>query len=138
MIPQALFAMLASARLGAVHAVVFGGFGATALAQRIDACKPRVILTASCGLEGASKVVAYKPLVHGAIAKAKHHPEKVLVWQRPQLKWDVVDREVGERDWKEVVTSARRKGIKADAVVTDSSAGLYIIYTSGESGLEHP
>ena len=82
-VPEAVFAMLACARLGLVHSVVFGGFASKELATRIDDAKPRVILTASCGIE-AARVIAYKPLLDAAIDLAEHVPERCIVFQRPQ------------------------------------------------------
>jgi propionyl-CoA synthetase len=86
MVPEALVAMLACARLGAVHSVVFGGFAANELAVRIDDCTPKAIVSASCGIEGA-KVVPYKPLLDSAIAIARHKPSVCVILQRPQLAW---------------------------------------------------
>lgn len=134
MIPPAVFALLAISRLGALHAVVFGGFSATALAQRIDACAPRVIMTASCGIEGAKGPASYKPMIQGAIRRSKAKPERVLVWQRPQLRWDPLDRDAGERDWRKSVNSAKGRGVRAESVPVRSNDGIYIIYTSGTTG----
>ncbi|KAF2402296.1 acyl-coenzyme A synthetase [Trichodelitschia bisporula] len=134
MIPAALFAMLAINRIGAIHAVVFGGFSAPSLAQRIDASKPRAIMTASCGIEGNKGPISYKELIRGAIAKCSDEPQKVIVWQRDQLRWDPVIKENGERNWQRLVKSARNRGLKADAVPVRSNDGVYIIYTSGTTG----
>ena len=133
MIPAAIFAMLAISRLGAIHAVVFGGFSATALAQRIEASRPRAVLTASCGIEGAKGPLNYQPFVQGALAKSSHKPEKTIVWQRDQLRWDI-DKSKGERNWQRLVKSASNRGLKADCVPVRSTDGLYIIYTSGTTG----
>ena len=84
MVPQALMAMLACARLGAIHSVVFGGFAAHELAVRIDDARPRVVVSASCGLEGA-RTIAYKPLLDAALDEAEHAPQHCLILQRPQL-----------------------------------------------------
>ncbi|EEH22449.1 hypothetical protein PABG_04660 [Paracoccidioides brasiliensis Pb03] len=135
MIPAALFAALAIARLGAIHAAVFGGFAATSLAQRIEASKPRAIMTASCGIEGSKGIMNYKPLVQGAIAKSSFKPEKVIVWQRNELRWNPMLKLEGERNWQRIVTSGRRRNIRAVAVPVKSQEGLYIIYTSGTTGL---
>ena len=132
MIPAALFAILAISRLGAIHTVVFGGFAPASLAQRIDASKPRVIMTASCGIEGAKGPVDYRPFIKGSLEKSSFKPEKILVWQREQVRWSPMDRNKGERHWQKLVDSARRRGVKADPVPVKSSDGLYIIYTSGE------
>lgn len=134
MIPAALIGILATARLGAIHAVVFGGFSASSLAQRIDACKPRLILTASCGIEGAKGPLPYQPLVQGAVQSSKHKPSKTLVWQREQSRWDPVVKEDGERNWQRLVKSAKNRGLKAENVSVKSTDGLYIIYTSGTTG----
>lgn len=134
MIPAALIAMLATVRLGACHAVVFGGFSPTALAQRIDACHPRVIMTASCGIEGAKGPVSYKPLIHEAQQKSSFKPAKTLIWQRDQMRWDPISRENGERNWQRLVKSARNRGLKAEAVPVKSDDPVYIIYTSGTTG----
>lgn len=131
MIPAALFALLAIARLGAIHAVVFGGFSPPALAQRMEACKPRAIMTASCGIEGAKGASSYQPLIESAVDKSSHKPPKIIVWQRDQLRWDPIKKEKGERNWQRLVKSAKNRGLKADAVPVKSSDGLYIIYTSG-------
>lgn len=117
MIPAALIGILAAVRLGAVHAVVFGGFAAASLAQRIDASRPAAVLTASCGVIGAGKPpLAYQPLVREAVRLAGHKPRRVLVWQRPEVlaadgagagvrwRWDGLDRAAGERDWGKVVS----------------------------------
>jgi len=82
MILAALFAMLAIARLGAIHAVVFGGFSPPSLAQRVEASRPKVIMTASCGIEGNKGPMGYKHLIENAIKKSKFKPQKVIVWQR--------------------------------------------------------
>ncbi len=135
MIPQALISSLAVARLGAIHAVVFGGFGANALAQRIDSAAPKVMLTASCGLESVEKKVDYQPMVRNALKLSKVKPTKVLIWNRPQLPWPGgMDESSGEIDWEKAVDDAKAKGMKADCVPVRSEDGLYIIYTSGTTG----
>jgi propionyl-CoA synthetase len=131
MIPAALIGILATVRLGAIHAVVFGGFSANSLAQRIEASNPKVILTASCGIEGAKGPLPYQPMVRGAIEQSSHKPSKVLVWQREQKRWDDVRKEDGERQWQRLVKSARNRGLRAENVPVKSTDGLYIIYTSG-------
>ncbi|OMP81584.1 Acyl-CoA synthetase short-chain family member 3, mitochondrial [Diplodia seriata] len=135
MIPAALFAMLAVARLGAVHAVVFGGFSSGSLAQRIEASKPSAILTASCGIEGAKGPLGYQKLVQEAVQKSSFKPPKTIIWQRDQLRWDPVAKENGERNWQRIVKSGRNRGVKAGPVPVKSTDGLYIIYTSGTTGL---
>ncbi|KAI9712304.1 MAG: hypothetical protein M1820_001517 [Bogoriella megaspora] len=134
MIPAALFALMAIARLGAIHTVVFGGFSAPSLAQRIEASKPKAVMTASCGIEGSKGPMSYKPLVQGAIEQSPFKPPKVLVWQREELRWDPVEKEGGERNWQRLVKSAKNRGVKADCVPVESGEELYIIYTSGTTG----
>lgn len=133
MIPAALFAILAIARLGAIHTVVFGGFAPASLAQRIEASKAILVMTASCGIEGTKGPVSYKPFIEQAIEKSSHKPKKVLIWQREQLRWDPIEREKGEQVWQDLVESATDRKIKANAVSVGSDEGLYIIYTSGKS-----
>lgn len=132
MIPAALFGLLAIARLGAIHAVVFGGFSPPSLAQRIEASKARFILTASCGVEGAKGPMSYQPYIRSAVQKSSFKPERVIVWQRDQLKWDSFKEKEGERDWKRLVMSANKRGLQAPTVAVKSNDGLYIIYTSGK------
>lgn len=132
MIPAALFAMLAIARLGAIHAVVFGGFSSGSLAQRIEASKPSAILTASCGIEGAKGPLGYQKLVQEAVQKSSFKTPKTIIWQRDQLRWDPVAKENGERNWQRIVKSGKNRGIKARPVPVRSTDGLYIIYTSGK------
>lgn len=134
MIPAALIGILATVRLGAVHAVVFGGFSASSLAQRIEASTPRVILTASCGVEGAKGPLPYRPLVKGAIEQSKHKPSKTIIWQRDVSRWDSVEKEQGERNWQRLVKSAKARGVTAENVAVRSNDSLYIIYTSGTTG----
>lgn len=127
MIPEALFAMLACARIGAVHSVVFGGFAAPELAKRIDDAKPRLLLTASCGIEG-QRLVAYKPIVDQALELAVHSVDRVLLLQRPQLRAGAI---VGrDLDWAETLSAAQPVGCVAMA----STDPLYILYTSGTTG----
>ncbi|KAL8852615.1 MAG: hypothetical protein Q9221_002495 [Calogaya cf. arnoldii] len=135
MIPAALFAILAIARLGAIHTVVFGGFAPASLAQRIEASKAVAVLTASCGIEGGKGPTSYKPFIEQAVEKSSHKPGRVLIWQRQQLVWDPINEDNGERDWQELVKSAKDRKIKAEAVPVNSHDGLYIIYTSGTTGL---
>lgn len=134
MIPASMFALMAIARLGAIHAVVFGGFSSPALAQRIESSEARVVMTASCGIEGAKGPMGYQKLIEGALEKSRFKPDRVLVWQREQLRWDHINRERGERDWQRLVKSARNRGVRADPVPIKSNEGLYIIYTSGTTG----
>jgi len=127
MIPQAVIAMLACARIGAVHSVVFGGFAAKELAIRIDDAEPKVIVSASCGIEIA-KVIPYKPLLDNAIEIATHKPSSCIVYQREQLTADMISGR--DQDWETQMSSA--KGIAAVSV--KSTDPLYILYTSGTTG----
>ena len=130
MVPETLFAMLACARLGAIHSVVFGGFAPLELAKRIDDAEPVVVLTASCGIEGA-KVIAYKPLVDEALALARHKPGNVLVLQRPEIMADLTDGR--DHDWDALGTKTADDPVPACAAVA-SADPLYILYTSGTTG----
>lgn len=131
MIPEAAFAMLACARLGAVHSVVFGGFAAKELATRIDDATPKLILTATCGIE-PTRVVEYKPLLDGALALASHKPEACLVLQRPQA--DASMHASRDKNWRSLVAAAKAAGRKADCVEVAATDPLYILYTSGTTG----
>ncbi|KAH8770757.1 AMP-binding enzyme [Diaporthe sp. PMI_573] len=133
MIPAALIGILATSRLGAIHTVVFGGFAANALAQRIADAKPVVILTASCGIEGTKPPIDYKPLIKEAIEISGHRPKRTLIWQREQLSWRL-DETDGEQDWFELARRARLRGVKAECVPVDSNDAVYIIFTSGTTG----
>ena len=133
MIPAALIAMYAVNRLGAVHAVVFGGFAPNALAQRIEACKPVAVLTASCGIDGNKPPIAYQPLVEEAVRISAHKPSRTLVWQRPQVRWNI-DRSSGQATWQKLVRSARARQVKAACVPVASTDPVYIIHTSGTTG----
>jgi propionyl-CoA synthetase len=132
MIPEAVYAMLACARLGAVHSVVFGGFAAPELAVRIDDARPAAVLTASCGLEG-SKVIDYMPLLNRAIelAAPANRPLHVVVKQRPQSPWPAERLEPGrDLDWDAALAAAAPAG----CVSVPSTHPLYILYTSGSTG----
>lgn len=131
MIPEAVMAMLACARIGAVHSVVFGGFAATELATRLDDAKPVAILSASCGIEGA-RMVAYKPLLDKAIELAKHKPNACLVLQRPMLEAALTSGR--DFDWAEAVKLAKANGRKAGCATVAATDPAYILYTSGTTG----
>ncbi len=124
MVPEAVVAMLACARLGAVHSVVFGGFAAHELAIRVDDARPKVVVSASCGIE-VSKVVAYKPLLDRAIELARHKPEHCVILQRPQADASMVAGR--DLDWDTLMATAQ----PADCVPVAATDPLYILYTSG-------
>jgi propionyl-CoA synthetase len=125
--PEAVIAMLACARIGAVHSVVFGGFAAPELASRIDDARPQVVIAASCGIEGA-KVLPYQPILREAYAIAAHQPGHTIYWQREQHAADLAVE--GERDWSEVCAAAE----PAQCVPVAATDPLYILYTSGTTG----
>lgn len=131
MVPEAAFAMLACARIGAVHSVVFGGFAAKELATRIDDAEPKVILTATCGIE-PTRVVEYKPLLDGAIEMARHKPQTCVVLQRPQA--DASMHATRDKNWRTLVAAAKAAGRKADCVEVAATDPLYVLYTSGTTG----
>lgn len=136
MIPSAIFAMLATLHLGAMHAVVFGGFAAASLAQRIEAAKPKAVMTASCGIEGNKGAIDYRPFVEGAVEKSSFKPERVIVWQREEKRWDPVVKDQGQRNWQRLVKSAKGRGLRvSEPVPVKSTDGIYVIYTSGTTGL---
>lgn len=127
MVPEALIAMLACARIGAIHSVVFGGFAAHELAVRIDDARPRAIIAASCGIE-PGRIVEYKPLVDSAIEQAQHKPEFTIILQREQARAGMIPgRDV---DWHEA-----QEGVEPAACVpVEGNHPVYILYTSGTTG----
>ncbi len=127
MIPEGIISMLACARIGAIHSVVFGGFAANELAVRIDDAKPKAILAASCGLE-PNRIVEYKPLIDQAIELASHKPKTVVIFQRAECKAELVDGR--DHDWNVFQENAE----KAPCVPVKGSHPAYILYTSGTTG----
>ena len=127
MVPEAAVAMLACARLGAVHSVVFGGFAANELATRLDDAKPKAVVSASCGIE-AKRIIAYKPLLDEALRIARHEPEKCIILQRPMESAQFVAGR--DLDWNEATEAARPH----ECVPVAATDPLYILYTSGTTG----
>lgn len=126
MVPEAAIAMLACARLGAIHSVVFGGFAAPELASRIDDAEPTVIVAASCGLE-PGRVVEYTPIIRAALERTRHRPDATIILQREQSTSELGE---GEFDWNTVISAAE----PAECEPVMSTDPLYILYTSGTTG----
>ncbi|MHC8509204.1 MAG: propionyl-CoA synthetase [Rhodospirillales bacterium] len=127
MVPEAVIAMLAAARLGAVHSVVFGGFAANELAVRINDCRPKIIMSATCGIE-PNRIVEYLPLLNGAIDLAQHKPEACLILEREQAKTEL--KPGRDHDWRAAVDAAA----PAPCVMVEATDPLYVLYTSGTTG----
>ncbi|PWU02280.1 MAG: propionyl-CoA synthetase [Terriglobia bacterium] len=128
MVPETIVAMLACARIGAIHSVVYGGFASNELATRINDAQPKIIVSASCGLE-ASRVIPYKPLLDGAIDLATAKPEHCIILQRPELEAPLVNgRDMG---WAAVMAGSQ----PVDCVPVEATDPLYILYTSGTTGV---
>ena len=127
MIPETVVSILACARIGAVHSVVFGGFAPNELAIRIDDARPKVMVSASCGIEG-KKVLPYKPLLDKAIEISEHKPEKCVIFQRPQVDAPLIQGR--DFDWEDLMSKTQ----PADCVAVSATDPLYILYTSGTTG----
>jgi propionyl-CoA synthetase len=132
MIPEALVAMLACARIGAVHSVVFGGFAPKELATRLNDAKPKLLLTASCGIE-VQRVIPYKPLLDAAIEMAESKPEAVILFQRPQLQAEM--KTGWDWDWATLREEALKANKTSECAPVKATDPLYILYTSGTTGI---
>ena len=127
MVPEAIVAMLACARIGAIHSVVFGGFASHELAVRIDDAQPKIILAASCGIE-PGRVIEYKPLIDGAIELSEHKPESVVILQRPEAVASLIPGR--DFDWNEFQLNAE----PTNCIMVEGNHPAYILYTSGTTG----
>ena len=127
MVPEAIVAMLACARIGAIHSVVFGGFASHELAVRIDDAQPKIILAASCGIE-PGRVIEYKPLIDGAIELSEHKPESVVILQRPEAAASLIPGR--DFDWNEFQLNAE----PTNCIMVEGNHPAYILYTSGTTG----
>ena len=127
MVPEAIIAMLACARIGAIHSVVFGGFASNELAVRIDDARPKTILAASCGIE-PGRIIEYKPLIDEAIELSEHKPECVVILQRPEAQASLMPGR--DFDWEEFQLDAK----PADCIMVEGNHPAYILYTSGTTG----
>ncbi len=131
MIPEAVVAMLACARLGAVHSVVFGGFASHELAARIDDAQPVVVVSASCGIE-PTRVVEYKPMLDHALARSAHQPRACVIVQRDRHRCDLI--EGRDHDWEQLMAGQTAKADPVDPVPVAATDPLYVLYTSGTTG----
>jgi propionyl-CoA synthetase len=128
MLLEGFISMLACAKIGAVHGVVFGGFSSAELAKRIDDAEPNLILTTSCGIE-PGRVIPYLPLVEQAVALAKHKPRTTIVYQRAQFP-AILDPAKGHIEWQGEIKRVKKEGRQVPYVACDSEDPLYILYTS--------
>ncbi|KAI7899887.1 uncharacterized protein BX663DRAFT_519822 [Cokeromyces recurvatus] len=134
MVPEAVFAFLACARLGIIHSVVFGGFAPKELAKRIDDCQPKIVLTASCGIE-PKRIIPYKPLLEKALELSKHHVPIRIIYQRPNQERASINYAQGDRDYELEMERIRiQNKLFKGCVPVDSDDPLYILYTSGTTG----